>query len=233
MIDVARNNETNRKLSELYESYTQEFLKEYEVAFEKPAPPRINEFGIIDVEKYDTDNGILFVGKETNHWDDKDFLNGNLFRAWMQDISRNGLSGHGETVEKHPTIWYNTGRWAEAILHPEKSADEISDMKHEALFSIGNIAITNINKVRGGNCSQKSYYKIAYSDVAGKVLRKEIEILKPKIIVTMGTFRPFCYHVQQLNIFDNGTTIITMPHASARKSKKEMLSYIKLGLKAH
>ena len=225
MINVKKNIEINNKLSELYLQYTKQFLDAYAEAFNDPPPPRINEFGIINVEKYDADNGILFIGKETNDWQDDDFNNGILFRSWLCDISHNGLDGHGK-VKQHPTIWYNTGRWAEAILHPEKKLDEIISMKQDALSALGNIAITNINKARGDSSSKKEYYHIAYSDVAGEVLCKELEILAPKIIVTLGNFRTFCYHAQKSNIFNNGTTVVAMPHPSARKSAKEMIANI-------
>lgn len=109
MIDIAKNNELNAQLFTLYETYTQPFLSEWIKAFGTNAPPRINEFGIINEECYDADNGILFIGKETNGWDDSDFASGILFRTWMQNISLHGLGSEGH-VKRHPNMWYNKHR---------------------------------------------------------------------------------------------------------------------------
>ena len=111
MVDIKKNNEINERLRNLYLRYTDAFLVAYAEAFRADPPPRINEFGIINTRKYDADNGILFIGKETNGWSDEDFNRGILFREWMRDISLNGFDGHGH-VKRHPTIWYNMGRWA-------------------------------------------------------------------------------------------------------------------------
>ena len=67
MINIVRNQEINAQLSALYGKYTDSYLAAYISAFEDADPPhRINEFGIIDEERYDADQGILFVAKETN-----------------------------------------------------------------------------------------------------------------------------------------------------------------------
>ena len=80
MIDRDRNRKINAALSTLNEKYSAAYLTAYIKAFRDENPPeRINEFGIIDEERYDADNGILFVAKETNDWDNKDFQNGYFF----------------------------------------------------------------------------------------------------------------------------------------------------------
>ena len=226
MIDIKKNNETNEKLSKLYLRYNDAFLAAYTEAFKAAPPPRINEFGIINTQKYDADNGILFIGKETNGWSDEDFKRGILFREWMRDISLNGLGGRGH-VKRHPTVWYNMGRWAESILRPEATSEELAAMKQEALRALGCVAITNINKVRGLNVSKEEYAALAYSDVAGTVLREEIDILKPKVIITCGNFRVVCYHLQNTDIWANGTVVIEMPHPAARLSSKKMIDDLK------
>ena len=85
MIRADRNAEINEKLRNEYYSFTVPFLTEWSAAFDKEVPPsRINEFGIIDEKRYDTDKGVLFVGKETNNWDNEDYEKGILFRSWME-----------------------------------------------------------------------------------------------------------------------------------------------------
>lgn len=226
MIDIKKNREINERLSTLYSHYTEEFLEAYAQAFKTDPPPRINEFGIIDTQKYDADNGVLFVGKETNGWSDDDYKRGVLFREWLCDISLNGLDGHGH-VKRYPNLWYNMGRWAEAVLHPGADLEELERMKRDALSALGCVAVTNINKVRGLNVSKKEYDSLAYSDVAGAVLREEIDILKPKVIITCGNFRVVSYHLQNTDIWENGTKVISMPHPAARISSKIMLDDLK------
>ena len=73
MINVNRNIETNQKLKSLYEYYNKDFLKLWQKYYKEEAPCRMNEFGIIDPERYDPDNGILFICRETNGWSNEDF----------------------------------------------------------------------------------------------------------------------------------------------------------------
>lgn len=221
MIAVDKNIEFNRGLSALYEEKTKDFLCEWRKAFQGSAPPRLNVFGIIDEEKYDADNGILFIGKETNEWDDKDFAAENFFRPWLRSISLHGLEGHG-SVKTHPNMWYNVGRWAMLLQQPERDLQEIANQKYAALEALGTIAFTNINKARGKNASKKEYYKLAYSEIAGSVLKKELDILKPSTIVCCGTYREFVHHIS-----DYPGKIIDMPHPAARKSKLSLLNELR------
>ncbi len=60
MIRADRNAEINEILRNEYYSFTVPFLTEWSAAFDKEVPPfRINEFGIIDEKRYDTDKGVL------------------------------------------------------------------------------------------------------------------------------------------------------------------------------
>jgi len=219
MVDIERNQQINKALSKLYEQYTPAFLAEWENAFKEPKPPRINEFGIIDERRYDTDNGILFICKETNGWDDKEFLNEPLFREWMNNISLNGLAGR-KHIRKYPQMWYNIGRWALLLHNPLLDINELSEYKF--LNEIGTIAFTNINKVRGKESAKKEYSQLAYTDVVGEVLRKEIEIIKPKIVVCCGTGTVFRHHIKG---FDG--KLICMEHPGARGGTEKMLNGLK------
>ena len=138
MIDLDRNRKINAALSALYEEYCADYLTTYIQAFGDGNPTeRINEFGIIDEERYDADNGILFVAKETNDWDNKDFQNGYFFRKWMNSITKQGLSGH---AKEHPLMWYNIGRWASLLDNPSQSIPALAEAKGEAIEKIGTIA---------------------------------------------------------------------------------------------
>lgn len=217
MIDSKENELINIKLDTLYKKYTPDFLDEWNKAFDDVPPSRINQFGIIDIQQYDNTNAILFICKETNGWDNEDYSNGCLFRQWMCDITKNGIEG-----KAHPNMWYNIGRWIMLMNNPEKSLDEIACIKSEAIQYIGKIAFTNINKVRGKKDSKKEYNQLAKTPVVGEVLRKEIEIINPKIIVCCGTGWVFDKHVSEFS-----GKIIYMPHPGARTSTEKMLMQLK------
>lgn len=217
MINVQENILINERLKKAYEDATPEMLKIWSEIYNQKPPFRMNEFGIIDVEKYDTDNGILFIGRETNGWDDKDYEEGYLFRDRMCDISRNGLNARGH-ITRHPNMWYNIGRWTMLLSEENRTLTQIADAKSEAISEIGKIAFTNVNKVRGGNVSGDEYFRFAVTDVAKNLLRTEIEIIKPKIIVCCGTARP----IFPLPDDFNGEFYV-MPHPAARKRKIDML----------
>ena len=198
---------------------TTEFLEEYVKAFKDDlAACRINEFGIIDESRYDADNGILFVCRETNGWSNKDYESGCLFRRWMQNISQNGLEGQGH-IKKHPNMWYNIGRWYTLIEDPAIPLDKVASMKRSAINAIANIAFTNVNKVRGRQNSGKDYAQLACSQIAGDLLQREIEIINPKTIVCCGTS-----DVVLNRISEYSGRVIIMPHAGARKGTVKMLT---------
>ena len=137
MIDLDRNRKINAALSALYEEYCADYLTTYIQAFGDGNPPeRINEFGIIDEERYDADNGILFVAKETNDWDNKDFQNGYFFRKWMNSITKQGLSGH---AKEHPLMWYNIGRWVSLLDNPSQSIPSLAEEKCDAIKKLGRL----------------------------------------------------------------------------------------------
>lgn len=221
MIDCKKNAQINAQLQALYEEYTADFLKEWSAAFQEKPPCRINEFGIIDEQRYDTHNGILFIGRETNDWSDKEYADGCLFRSWMGEITRNGLAGHGH-ISLHPNMWYNVGRWTILLRSPSLKVEELAGMKPEAIHAIGTISFTNINKVRGKSRIGKEYYTLSHSAIVGEVLRREINIIRPKTIVLCGTEGPFHEHVQGFT-----GNVICMPHPGARKSTAAMLKELK------
>lgn len=221
MIDRRKNALINAKLKAEYEKYTSEFLEEWENAFGEVPPNRINEFGIIDISRYDTDNGILVIGRETNGWSNEDYENGCLFRGWIEEITKNGLP-KGKHISKHPNMWYNIGRWIMLIETPQRSLEELSCEKASAINAIGSIAFTNINKVRGKEASKKEYHQLANTSVAVNLMKKEIEIINPKTIVCCGTAR---FVLPLLKDFSG--RVIIMPHSGARKNTIRMLESLK------
>ncbi|MBQ7874231.1 MAG: hypothetical protein IJ306_03595 [Oscillospiraceae bacterium] len=219
MIDFKENELINNRLDTLYKKYDLEFIEEWQKVFKDEPPKRLNAFGIINIHKYDMDNGILFICRETNNWKNEDYSKGVLFRSWMCEMTENGLSDH---AKRHPNMWYNIGRWAMLINSPETPIEEIASLKSEVISCIGNIAFTNINKVRGKEQAETEYNLLAKTPVAGEVLKREIEIIKPKIIVCCGTGWVF-----DRNIKNYDGKVIYMPHPGARANTENMLMKLK------
>ncbi len=218
MVDIQKNEQVNGELRALYQQYAEAYLSAYRAAFHDPEPPhRINEFGIIDVKQYDGDKGILFIAKETNGWDNADYKADRLFRSWVNGIARNGLAGKGH-VGRHPGMWYNLGRWAAYLNGTNRNIDQIKTYKREALQAIGTVAFTNLNKVRGRGSSGKEYWALANADISGRLLRAELDILRPKIVVCCGTSIVFRTHIE---LFPGA--VISMPHPAARMGSTQML----------
>ena len=225
MINAKDNAVKNARLATLYEKNTEEFLFAWSKAFMQSPPCRINEFGIIDIHRYDADNGILFIGRETNGWSDEDYVAGYLFRGWMRDIAQNGLEGRGH-IKRHPNVWYNIGRWALLLQSHEKPIEDIMCLKDEAIRALGTIAFTNINKVRGKNSIGKEYRELARADIVKKLIQEEVAIIKPKVIVCCGTWNQVA---PLLSEYDG--KILDMPHPGARTCTRTMLQKLKEQLK--
>lgn len=222
MIDEKKNAEMNERLRSEYQSAAAAFLSEWAKAFAGKIPPcRINEFGIIDESRYDTDNGVLFICKETNGWKNEDYEAGTLFRGWMEGITRNGLGGE-DHISRHPNMWYQIGRWAVLIKNPSVPLAEIAEMKSAAVAAIGGIAFTNINKVRGEKTSKREYRQLAKSPIAGDILRREAAIIRPSLVVCCGT-----YHLAADILPEYAGRMIAMPHPGARKGTIQMLSELR------
>lgn len=221
LIDQTKNISINAKLSALYERYADSYLSAYVEVFQDNNPPcRINEFGIIDEERYDCENGILILAKETDGWSNEDYHNGVLFRGWLNDITHNGLHDH---AKRHPIMWYNIARWISFIIDPEQQIDELANLY--PITEIGKVAYTNMNKVRGDTQSGAQYWRLANMDISGEILREEITILQPKYILCCGTYHEFIHHIPH---YDG--VVVDMPHPGARKSKLDMLKTLSMQL---
>ena len=228
MINKLENEKINKDLKELYSKYTFEFLKEWKECYGQEPPSRMNEFGIIDVEKYDAENGILVIGRETNGvegWFENNSDN-DLFINWMHYISVEKCG-----LPKRPNIWYNTARYIMTV-RGEKEKSLTCDNK-DLIPELGTMAFTNINKVGGGSSSGKSYWKLYEKDIVIELLVKEIEIIKPKYIILCDRYFEKFLTVENAARFvgkdsalekciKNGRFFVAY-HPAARMSKEKML----------
>ena len=213
LVNKIENIRKNNELRDLYIEKTKEFLS----ACGDESQNRINEFGIIDSDNYETDKGILFIGKETNGWG---ILGKETFLDWINDIIT------GKQTTKRPQIWYNLGRWAKFIANPEMNKEDLISERKDALSGLSKIAFTNVNKVGGGNVSGSEFWKLAENKEVREILKKEIDILSPEVIVLCGLKR------ENIGLDDTALSIIEMPHPSARNiSKMEMIERLEVQMK--
>ncbi len=229
MMSAEKNQKINEALNRLYAEKTEAFLNEWKKHYGSDAVPnRINEFGIVDEEKYDAENGILFIAKETNGWD---FSEGVTFLTWLKDIAIKKDFPLDGIARKHPQTWYNIARWTKLIQNPETDPNELICLKKDALPALRSIAFTNISKVGGGSTSKDAFWSLVESmreedSVVFEILKKEIEIIVPKYIVLCGIQKDVLYCIE------HSAKVIEMPHPSARTiSKEAMLSMLRSQLK--
>ena len=61
--------------------------------------------------------------------------------------------------------------------------------------------------------------------MSGMLLREELSIIQPKMIVCCGTYYEFAHHVRDFN-----GQVIAMPHSGARKNTVTMLEQLRASL---
>lgn len=188
-------------------------------AFRAPPPERINEFGILDPQRFDEKLRILVVCKETNDWSDEDFAKGYLFPVWMGEIFEKGPFGH---MQKHPKMWYNLGRWIALLRQPTLPNEKLASMKREAIDQLRTVAYTNLNKVRGSAGAGKEYNTLLQASVVAETLRREVAILQPHTVLCCGT-----YEAVKAALPDFVGRLIPMPHPGAFKSTNSMLEQLR------
>ena len=237
MVDPNRNKQINQKLHRYYQENNDEFVALHNKYFTHEKLPRINEFGIIDEELYDADNGILVVGKETNGWDDEDFAAGCLFRTWLQDITQNGLPQHLQPdgkkphITRHPLMWYNLELWVSYCDQIIQSGNMNIDYEHAMgerkkgfVTGLGKCAFTNVNKGRGFEASRNEFWELVqHNDLPKQMIFEEINIIQPKIVILCGVACLFAGHVKN----DSNRKYIEMPHPGARKKTNDLLEQMK------
>ena len=230
MSDVKKNIKINEELRKLYAKNTEKHLDIWKECCGEKAPRCINEFGIIDVERYDSEEGILVIGRETNgdSWYKNDF--DVIFTDWLREISKKiGI------LPGRPNIWYNTARYIMTV-RGEKEKSLTCD-NEDLLSVLGTIAFTNINKVGGGSSSGKAYWEMYKQADIIRLIVEEIEIIKPKYIILCDKY--FAKFLTEKNLcelkvekytalkkcIDNNRLIVAY-HPSARMSKEKMLNKI-------
>lgn len=221
MKDPKQNAEIGRQLHELCRKARPELLRAFEEANGREAPGMI-EYGIVDEDAYDAQNGILIVLKEANDWSAEDFADGVTYADYVRDL----IDG------KHPrgAMWYNLGRWVSVIRKPDRPTEEAAGLYEDAVQELRSVAFTNVNKVTGGASVNAAYYEVAQSKAALEMLREEIRILDPKVVLFCGT--AWLLGDDGLGrLRADGRKVLDLWHPGARKNKAMMIDAVKQQLR--
>ncbi|GHB76553.1 hypothetical protein GCM10008107_27590 [Psychrosphaera saromensis] len=128
---------------------------------------RICKDGIVRPEIYkDECLKILFIGKEVNDWPGGD----------MRDLAQRG--------PKYSYL-HNLARWAAGLLDQFPDFSIINNKKY-LKDTLSRIALINLKKTSGGSSANMAHVS-AYAKNDKELLRKQIALIKPNIIVPLAT----------------------------------------------
>jgi hypothetical protein len=141
------------------------------------------EDGVISHEHWEsTPHKILFILKETNGYE------GNITPLINKAITLNPKS----KLWARPTF-HNIGRWAYGLQNLPESVENYNQAHKSRKSSLLSCAFINIKKTSGERTAGKEveYHATKYASL----IRKQIDILSPKIIVFGGTYQIMKNHV--------------------------------------
>ena len=144
----------------------EDFWKRFEEHISKQGlEVKIARDGILNEDKFDKDQRVLFILKETNGYSKP-----------LQELLKDG--------PRHQ-MWFTLSRWAFGILNPDRPFHTLS--KAEIKEAIQRVAVINIKKIPGKAVAKPSELLDAV-ERDNNFLLEQIENLNPRIIITCGTF---------------------------------------------
>ena len=169
---------------------------------------KISVDGLIHDEQYNRIKSILFILKETND-----------YTGSLQGLLKNGPKYQ---------MWHTLSRWAAGILEdfPEYKKIDDSNILKQSLHQVSAI---NLKKTTGGTRAEYSIVN-AFAHQDRFLLKEQIELIAPKIIVACGTFDILVWLLgltvdaqephKKAAITPNGVKIIPMRHPSMADNRK-------------
>lgn len=193
-----------------------------------PNPPIIKdgEFTIVNssfscdgvLNPLGINNGILLVAKESNlsQTADNGVICGDAITFWLQSV----LYDNAHTDGKGTRFLNGLSLICNAIYDPNASVDDRWERGH-----LAEAAFMNINK-RGGLSYNKKEELEEYANRYMPFIKKEIDLISPKIIVFCGQELDDIKNL--LNLSTDEYTVIIVDHPSYwRKSNSSRLKQIK------
>ena len=184
-----------------------------------PEDWHFNEDGVISNEDWNNSNiKVLFVLKETNR------ANQNIVDAINRAlVTKESGWWKGKVLRR-------VGHWAYGLLNYEDEAPSLKDAKTNYKNFIKNIAYINMKKASGGSSTKTKPFNSHVEEFA-PFIRRQIELIKPDIIVLGGTYKqikkyvfPELEKVSERIHKHNDMIFINAFHPAARK-ESSMLYY--------
>jgi len=141
------------------------------------------EDGIIYPEKWAVVNTkVLFILKETNN-----------YKGDIAELIRNAVLTRPKSKLWNRPTFHNIGRWAYGLINMSGDIVEYKDAHKNRKYSLLSCAFINIKKTTGGKVATKAVEENAkeYSSL----LKSQIDIINPDIIVFGGTYKIIKDHV--------------------------------------
>jgi hypothetical protein len=126
---------------------------------------KIAKDGILNPSKFDRNNGILFILKETN--------------GYAKPLS--------ELLEDGPRhqMWHTLSRWAYGLQNPDIQFHTLT--KSQLTEALHKVAVINLKKIPGKAVAKPSEI-LAAAKRDHQFLLKQIKCINPKLIITCKTF---------------------------------------------
>lgn len=178
-----------------------------------------NHDGVISKENWDSSGKkVLFVLKETNK------------------AKQNVVNAIHRAIEVKKSGWWRgkvlrrVGRWAYGLQNYDGVVPPLKEAKLNEKNALKSIAYINIKKTSGGARTNQKTFDAHASEYAPFV-RRQIELIKPDIVVLCGTYNqvkryvfPEIKKVSERVHVNDGVVFINAFHPAARK-KSAMLYY--------
>ncbi len=139
--------------------------------------------GVISYENWEkADLKILFVLKETNK------ANQNVVEAIKRALVTTSSGWwRGKVLSR-------VGRWAFGLANYTGDVPSFNDAKVNGKEAIWSIAYINMRKTAGGASTNKKSFNTHVKEYA-PFIRRQIELIKPDVVVLGGTYKPLKAHV--------------------------------------
>lgn len=126
---------------------------------------KIARDGILHPDKFDRENRILFILKETNG-----------YAKPLGELLKNG--------PRHQ-MWHTLSRWAFGLLNPNTEFHSLT--KSQLTEALHKVAVINLKKIPGKSVA-KTNEIVAAAKRDREFLRNQIQCINPHLIITCKTF---------------------------------------------
>ncbi|WP_028865658.1 hypothetical protein [Psychromonas aquimarina] len=142
-----------------------------------------NRDGIISPDHWErSDLKVLFILKETNK-----------ARQNVVNAITNALSSKKSCWWKGKVL-RRVGRWAYGLANYSGEVPSFKDAKSFGKEAAWSIAYINMRKTAGGSRTNKKSFDAHVNEYA-PYIKRQVELIKPDVIVLCGTFKPVKKHV--------------------------------------